>query len=298
MGHWPPAFGQGFFKVILRLLAASLAVAVVGCNTINATKSDRFNLEHYSFRNAYDGAEDSLSASQGRHIFPGAFSDPRGVDPEPAYHEESMAATKASFSGLQPKIVAPGRPLQCVPYARMVSGIALHGNANTWWKNAEGRFHRGHQPAPGAVMVVKSSRKTPRGHVAVVTKVINDREILVDHANWLNNEKIHLATPVIDVSPENNWSAIRVWYTPGAQYGANVYPLAGFIYPGSTSLYITVANANVRSHPSRTATRIATLPRRARVEVLGKAPGSPWYRVKLNGKAMGYIHAKLIRPTS
>jgi surface antigen len=227
-----------------------------------------------------------------------AFPEIGPVARAPAYDEESMAATKASFSGLRPRIVTPRTPLQCVPYARMVSGIALHGDAHTWWKNAEGRFRRGHDPAPGAVMVVRGSRKTPLGHVAVVTKILNEREILVDHANWLNNERIHLATPVIDVSPSNDWSAIRVWYTPGAQYGANVYPLAGFIYSDSPSLYITVANANVRAHPTTNAKRIATIPRRSRVEVLGKVPGTPWFRIAYKDKTLGYVHAKLIKPTS
>ena len=143
-----------------------------------------------------------------------------------------------------------------------------------------------------------ASSGRPPSRIAVVTKILNEREILVDHANWLNNERIHLATPVIDVSPDNDWSAVRVWYTPGAQYGAHVYPLSGFIYPDSPSFYITVANANVRSHPTTAAKRIATLPRRAKVEVLGKVPGSSWYRIKHDGRAIGYIYARLIKPTS
>ena len=298
MGHWPPASGQRFFRVFSRFAIFSLFVAVTGCNTVETTRTSNLASERYSFRAAYDGAEDSVSIWPGRNVFPDAFPDLRGIDPEPAYNEESMAATKASFSGLKPKIVAPRKPLQCVPYARMVSGIALRGDAHTWWKNAEGKFRRGHLPSPGAVMVVKGSSKTPLGHLAVVTKILNEREILVDHANWLNNEQIHLATPVIDVSAANDWSAIRVWYTPGAQYGANVYPVAGFIYPDSPSLYITVANANVRAHPSTAAERIATLPRRSRVEVLGKVSRSPWYRVKYDDRAVGYIYARLVKPTS
>jgi len=308
MGHWPPASGQGFFEVISRFAILSLIVAVTGCNTVETTQTRNLDLERYAFRNAYEGSEDSVSRWPGRPVFPGAFADPRDIDPEaffpapvynaPAYHEESLTATKASFSGLRPRIVAPRRPLQCVPYARMVSGIALRGDAHTWWRSAEGKFRRGHLPAPGAVMVVKGSNKTPLGHVAVVTKILNEREVLVDHANWLNNEKIHLATPVIDVSAANDWSAIRVWYTPGAQYGASVYPVAGFIYPESPSLYITVADANVRMQPTTSAARIATLPRRSRVEVLGKVSGSSWYRVKYNDRAVGYIYAPLVKPTS
>lgn len=297
MGHWPPASGQRFFGFISRLTIVSIALAVTACNTIETTRTSQLETERYTFRNAYDDAEDSVSWP-GRTVFPDAFSSQRTINTEPAYDKASMAATKASFSGLKPRIVAPRKPLQCVPYARMVSGIALRGDAHTWWKNAEGRFRRGHHPSPGAVVVIKGGGKTPLGHVAVVTKILNEREILVDHANWLNNEQIHLATPVIDVSPANDWSAIRVWYTPGNQYGAHVYPVAGFIYPDAPSLYITVTNANVRAHPTTAATRIATLPRRSRVEVLGKVARAPWYRVRYDGKAVGYIYAMLIKPTS
>ena len=308
MGHWPPASGQGYFVVFSRFAILSLFAAVTGCNTVETTQTRNLDVDRYAFRNAYDGAEDSVSTRNAHAVYPGAFSYLNDGDPEPfykapvyqapAYDEESLTATKASFSGLRPRIVAPRRPLQCVPYARQISGISLRGDAHTWWKSAEGKFRRGHVPAPGAVMVVKSSNKTPLGHVAVVTKILNEREILVDHANWLNNEKIHLATPVIDVSAANDWSAIRVWYTPGAQYGANVYPLAGFIYPNSPSLYITVANANLRAHPSTAAERIATLPRRSRVEVLGRVSGTRWYRVKYNDRAIGYIYASLVKRTS
>ena len=30
--------------------------------------------------------------------------------------------------------------LQCVPYARQVSGIRIYGDAHTWWDQAEGRY--------------------------------------------------------------------------------------------------------------------------------------------------------------
>ena len=64
-----------------------------------------------------------------------------------------------------------------------------------------------------------------------VTAVLSRREIVVEHANWLNRGQIHLGTPVIDVSPRNDWSAVRVWYTPGGHYGGGVYPARGFIHP-------------------------------------------------------------------
>jgi hypothetical protein len=65
----------------------------------------------------------------------------------------------------------------------------------------------------------------------VVTRILGSREIIVDHANWLNRGRLHLGTPVRDVSANNDWSVVRVWYTPRKQYGARSYPAQGFIYP-------------------------------------------------------------------
>ena len=78
----------------------------------------------------------------------------------------------------------PSEPLQCVPYARQVSGIDLRGDAWTWWLQAEGRYARGKKPRPGAVLVFRNTRALPRGHLSVVTRMIHAREIVITHANW------------------------------------------------------------------------------------------------------------------
>ena len=130
----------------------------------------------------------------------------------------------------QPRIVTPTRRLQCVPYARALSKVAIRGDARTWWRQAAGRYDRGRRPAVGSVLVLKPKWRS-RGHVAVVTAILSDREIVVDHANWLNKGRIHLSAPVKDVSRAGDWSAVRVWYTPGRKYGARRYPAHGFIYP-------------------------------------------------------------------
>ena len=122
-------------------------------------------------------------------------------------------------------------PLQCVPYARARSGLNIHGDAWTWWQSAEGRFHRDRTPRPGAVLVLSRSQYTHLGHLAVVAKVLGPREILVEHANWLNKGNIHHMAPVRDVSLANDWSAVRDWYIPGDQLGARTYPASGFIHP-------------------------------------------------------------------
>ncbi len=37
---------------------------------------------------------------------------------------------------------------------------------------------------------------------------------------------------MVDVSPGNDWSAVRVWWAPAHALGATVYPTYGFIAPG------------------------------------------------------------------
>jgi hypothetical protein len=131
----------------------------------------------------------------------------------------------------RPHIVAPPKPLQCVPYARSASGIEIYGNANEWWRKAAGKYRRDHAPAPGTVMVFKGSAQDPRGHVAVVRTIKSSRLLIVDHANWFGHGEITVATPVLDVSPNNDWSQVRVWWLPGDQWGARTFSIAGFIYP-------------------------------------------------------------------
>jgi hypothetical protein len=144
--------------------------------------------------------------------------------------EEVAAVPYVNVSGTGPRMVTPARPLQCVPYARAASRVWIRGDAGTWWRQAEGRYERGRRPAVGAVLVLKANGRS-RGHVAVVTAVRGAREIIVDHANWLNQGQIHLGTPVRDVSAANDWSAVRLWYTPGHTFGARAYAAHGFIYP-------------------------------------------------------------------
>ena len=47
--------------------------------------------------------------------------------------------------------------LQCVPFARMLSGIQIFGDAWTWWQKAAGRYAQGFVPKAGAVLVFKPS---------------------------------------------------------------------------------------------------------------------------------------------
>lgn len=118
--------------------------------------------------------------------------------------------------------------LQCVPYARLRSGIGIFGDAHTWWQTAAGRYARGKAPEPGAVLVLSRSKRLYYGHVAVVTRRVNAREIRVDHANWQRGTVI-TGMPVIDVSPNNDWTQLRFWNQEASAWGS-IYPAVGFIY--------------------------------------------------------------------
>ena len=140
------------------------------------------------------------------------------------------AGTSAS-AGSGAEMVAAARPLQCVPYARTLSGLAIRGDAWTWWSAAEDRYQRGPSPRAGSVLVLKRTNRLSRGHLAVVTRVLGPREVLAEHANWLNRGRIHRNVPVVDVSPTNDWSQVRLWYVPGNHLGGRTYPAHGFIHP-------------------------------------------------------------------
>ncbi|MGH6951547.1 MAG: CHAP domain-containing protein [Vitreimonas sp.] len=129
-----------------------------------------------------------------------------------------------------PRVLDRSARQQCVPFARRASGIRIYGNANTWWRQAEGRYPRSSSPTPGAVLVMRGYRSAGRGHVAVVAQIVSDRVIRVDQANWLNGGEISVGVPVIDVSPDNDWSQVRVWHIPGAHWGGRIYRAEGFIH--------------------------------------------------------------------
>lgn len=119
--------------------------------------------------------------------------------------------------------------LQCVPYARLHSGIQIHGDAWTWWNKAAGRYQRETQPSEGAVLVLYNYAGPRRAHLAVVRSRESDRIIRVDHANWFNDGAIYVDDPVQDVSPDNDWSQVRVWNIRTGAWGGRIYPVQGFI---------------------------------------------------------------------
>ncbi len=148
----------------------------------------------------------------------------------------SLAAAVAV--ALTPSGAAADTYWQCVPFARLISGIEIFGDARTWWRQAAGRYETGHTPKPGAVLCFKPTARMNLGHVAVVSQVLTDRIVQVTHANWSPIEgsrgKVEEDVMVIDVSLAGDWSKVKVWYDPSRNLGSSTYPIHGFIYPSPT----------------------------------------------------------------
>jgi CHAP domain len=132
----------------------------------------------------------------------------------------SAATRRAASSGI----------LQCVPFARQLSGIQIYGDAHTWWKQAQGKYARGHIPRIGAVMAIRPYANSKLGHVASVTRIVDSRTILISHANWSYPGQIERNVTALDVSPENDWSEVRIWFGPNQSLGTTRWPVTGFIY--------------------------------------------------------------------
>jgi len=149
----------------------------------------------------------------------------------------AFLASTLMLAGLVATPAAARGYLQCVPFARSESGIDIHGNAKTWWAQAAGDYARGQEPRKGAVMAFASTPGMPYGHVAVVEKIVGDREILISHANWSpihgRRGQIERDVRVVDVSDAGDWSLVRVWYAPIGDLGTRTNPVQGFIYPNA-----------------------------------------------------------------
>lgn len=123
---------------------------------------------------------------------------------------------------------------QCATYARQIAPVKLFGAAWTWWQQAVGKYQRGNSPKLGSVLVFQKSPFMHSGHVAVVRQQVSEREILVEHANWAasgtaGRGKIETDAKVIDVSPNNDWTEVRVWYSPAHAFG-RTNASYGFVY--------------------------------------------------------------------
>ncbi len=138
---------------------------------------------------------------------------------------------------------------QCVPFARLMSGIQIFGDARTWWSQAVGKYDTGFVPRAGAVLCFKPTARMNLGHVAFVSQVLTDRVIQVTHANWSiidgGRGQIEKDVTVVDVSPAGDWSEVKVWYDPIRDLGTTVYPTHGFIYQNNQAVTIAAATSKL-----------------------------------------------------
>ncbi len=167
-------------------------------------------------------------------------------------------------------VYAGARVIQCVAFARADTDIALSGNADDWWQNAEGVYARGTAPEIGSVLNFRANGRMRLGHVAVVTAVVDSRTIQIDQSHW-NANGISRNVSVVDVSENNDWTAVRVELGRQGTYGS-IYPTYGFIYarPDTTGRIVTargdVVAPRLGRAPSdlRGSTEVAEMPAMAR----------------------------------
>ncbi len=184
------------------------------------------------------------------------------------------------------RVASGGGGIQCVTFARAATGIELSGNASDWWDNAAGLYQRGARPEVGSVLNFRANGRMRMGHVAVVTAVLNGRSVEIDHANWSGPGAVRggvsRAITVVDVSPENDWSAVRVELGHSEEYGS-VYPTYGFIYnrpdgsPAPTGTMVASAAPIPRMNPPPadlrpSSQRVAGRLSRNRFEEVAEAP--------------------------
>ncbi|MFC7609235.1 CHAP domain-containing protein [Teichococcus aestuarii] len=102
------------------------------------------------------------------------------------------------------------------------------------WASAAGVYARGNRPERGSVLSFRASGGMRLGHVAVVSRVIGPREVLIDHANWegpgLRKGTVQRGVSVIDVSDRNDWTAVRVQVGRSDDAYGRVYATNGFIH--------------------------------------------------------------------
>ncbi|HEU0096061.1 MAG TPA: CHAP domain-containing protein, partial [Rhizomicrobium sp.] len=129
----------------------------------------------------------------------------RAITPAPVADVALHVPAAVAAAAPAPSVETPLHRLFCVEYARMRSGMAVFGDAKHWWERAKNMYARVSHPVEEAVMVFSGSKRLKRGHVAVVTNIVSPRQIIVDQANWQNHGEIDHATPVLDVSADNDW---------------------------------------------------------------------------------------------
>lgn len=222
--------GRG--RIVERLIVScALAVALSACAT--GQRMDYSELTAALAETTFVGGNNGAPA--GSYALPSGLAF--GVAPARGEGRLALGGPKP-----RPEIELASAYMQCVPFARDLSGIQLKGDAVVWWGQAEGKYDRSARPQNGALLVLKGYRTDSRGHLAYVKRMLSRSEIVIDHANWLNDGKLHIDTPVKDVSPNHDWSLVKVWSVPAGRYGDRTYRVQGFILPDAEALALAAAN--------------------------------------------------------
>ncbi len=202
----------------------------------------------------------------------------------------AIAPQEQAFAALLTPVLAPaalniGTPilpvaqttgLSCVPFARMATGMNISGDARHWWFNAAGTYARGNVPERGAVLAFMASGGMHRGHVGVVSRVVNARTILLDHSNWagpgVRRGEVMRGVAVVDVSDRNDWTSVRVQVGHSAESFGRTYPTHGFIYNRPVGARILTAEASgaARTEVAEAITPHAAQHLRLAAETLGR----------------------------
>ena len=232
--------------------AAQLRVFALGAAFVLGLGGGAAEARSHGGHEAHQGGHAGFPAQGSSHIHgtPIAFSTGRhGGSQRYAAHEfggfsgrhggrshgRSSGAYYAStgHSGYYAGSGHSGGGIQCVTFARADSGIELSGNASAWWDHAAGIYERGNRPESGSVLNFRANGSMRMGHVAVVNQVVDSRTIEIDHANWGGPGAVRGGISrdiyVVDVSPSNDWSAVRVALGHSGEFGS-IYPTYGFIY--------------------------------------------------------------------
>lgn len=187
-----------------------------------------------------------------------AGPNPGGKKPVPTYKvdQKPTAPAKAQKASAEKSIAqtktarSPG--MNCVQYVRSVSDVELSGDGWMWWDRAGGRYERGATPQPGAVMVFKRTKQMVHGHIAIVSELVDERTIRINHANWAPRGglrgRVETDVTVQDISDNNDWSAVRVWYEKADNFG-RPYPVAGFVYSPSGGVPAQERTLEVKTTP-------------------------------------------------
>lgn len=186
-------------------------------------------------------ASNQASAAQSAAARPAAQAPVNRASQIPP-QQQAQAARLTPVAARAP-LPGPGTPilpvaqtggLSCVPYVRMATGMNVSGDARMWWHNAAATYARGQTPERGSVLAFMSSGGMARGHVGVVSRVVNPRTIEIDHANWagpgIRRGAVMRGVTVVDVSDRNDWTSVRVQVGHNIDNFGRTYPTHGFIY--------------------------------------------------------------------